>query len=103
MQPRRHWVSEHFMLRISPLSPQHDSSQGDHAMTDPQAASDLPPNLAQPARRALANAGYLRLEQLAGVDEAAIKRLHGIGPNALHQLRHALAERGLAFAAERNE
>ncbi|MCC6614981.1 MAG: DNA-binding protein [Anaerolineae bacterium] len=71
-------------------------------MTDPQATSNLPPKLAQPARRALANAGYLRLEQLAGVSETDIKQLHGIGPNALKQLRQALAERGLAFASERS-
>ena len=59
----------------------------------------LPGALAQPAQRALANAGYTRLEQLAGVSEAEIARLHGIGPKALGQLRQALAERGLAFAA----
>ncbi len=51
-----------------------------------QQESDLP-KLASPARRALAGAGYTRLEQL-----------HGIGPNALDQLRRALAERGLSFA-----
>ena len=59
----------------------------------------LPGTLAQPAQRTLANAGYTRLEQLAEVSEAEIARLHGIGPKALGQLRRALAERGLAFAA----
>ena len=59
----------------------------------------LPSNLAQPAQRALANAGYTRLDQLTTVSEAEIARLHGIGPKALGQLRQALAERGLAFAA----
>lgn len=63
-----------------------------------QLESDLPHKLAQPARRALISAGYLQLEQLAGVSEAQIKQLHGIGPNALKQLRQALAERGLSFA-----
>jgi hypothetical protein len=62
-----------------------------------QPDSDLPAGLAQPARRALANAGYLRLEQLARLSEADVKKLHGIGPNALAQLRRAMAEIGLSF------
>jgi hypothetical protein len=60
--------------------------------------SDLPPRLGAPARRALVAAGYLRLEQLAGVSEAALLKLHGMGPKGLRQLREALAERGLSFA-----
>lgn len=60
--------------------------------------SDLPVGLAQPARRALATAGVRNLEQLAQFSEAEIKQLHGIGPNALSQLRSALAEKGLSFA-----
>lgn len=59
---------------------------------------DLPVELAAPARRALVGAGYLRLEQLSRVSEAEIKRLHGIGPNALKQHRRALAAKGLSFA-----
>ena len=62
-----------------------------------QPDSDLPEGLAQPARRALANAGYLRLEQLARLSETDVRKLHGIGPNALAQLRRAMAEIGLAF------
>lgn len=60
--------------------------------------SDLPIELAAPARRALVGAGYLRLEQLTGLSEAELKQLHGIGPNALNQLRRALGARGLSFA-----
>lgn len=56
------------------------------------------PKLAAPARRALSGAGYTRLEQLARVSEAELKKLHGMGPNAIEQLRRALAERGLSFA-----
>lgn len=59
----------------------------------------LPDRLGQPARRALANAGYTRLAQLAAVSEAEIARLHGVGPKALRQLREALAAHGLSFAA----
>ncbi len=58
------------------------------------------PKLAAPARRALEAAGIDRLEQLTTVREADIARLHGIGPNALRQLRRALAANGLSFAGE---
>lgn len=66
-----------------------------------QPESDLPQNLAAPARRALTGAGYTRLEQLAGASEDDIMRLHGMGPKAMEQLRRALAARGLAFAEKR--
>jgi len=61
---------------------------------------DLPAGLAQPAQRALAGAGIERLEQLATFSEAEIKRLHGIGPNALKKLKSALTARGLSFATK---
>jgi hypothetical protein len=63
-----------------------------------QPESDLPAGLAQPAQRALANAGITRLAQLAEFSEAEIKQLHGIGPNALDKLRRALEANGLSFA-----
>jgi len=58
------------------------------------------PKLAQPAQRALAGAGYSRLEQLTQVTETELKKLHGIGPNALKQLRAAMEARGWSFASE---
>ena len=58
------------------------------------------PKLSAPAHRALAGAGYTHLEQLTTVSEAEIAKLHGIGPNALKQLRLALEAKGLSFAAE---
>ena len=58
--------------------------------------SDLP-KLAAPARRALVAAGCLRLEQLAELSEADVKKFHGMGPNAMKRLRAALEERGLSF------
>lgn len=64
--------------------------------TNPE--DDLPAKLANPARRALSGAGISRLEQLTSFSETQIKQLHGIGPNALEQLRQALAARGLSFA-----
>jgi hypothetical protein len=50
-----------------------------------------------PTRRALARAGYERLEQLNGVEEADLSRLHGMGPSAIEALRKALTERGLSL------
>lgn len=58
--------------------------------------SDLP-NIGAPARRALENAGLLRLEQLVEVRESELKKLHGMGPKAIGILRAALHERGLSF------
>jgi hypothetical protein len=66
-----------------------------------QQESNLPVKLSQPAQRALAGAGIQRLEHLARFSEAEIKQLHGIGPNALSQLRSALAEYGLSFAEKK--
>ena len=63
-----------------------------------QQESDLPIELAAPARRALVGAGYLRLEQLTKLSEDELKRLHGIGPKALNQLRRALEAKGLSFS-----
>jgi hypothetical protein len=57
-----------------------------------------PAGLGAPARRALAGAGYAGLEQLTRVSAPELLRLHGMGPKALVQLRHALAERGWKLA-----
>lgn len=59
---------------------------------------DFPAGLASPARRALEAGGYVRLEQLTGVSEGELLKLHGMGPKALEQLRRALKARGLDFA-----
>ena len=61
--------------------------------------TDLPRELSRPARRALAGAGYTRLQQVAGVTEAEVLKLHGMGTRALEQLPGALAARGRSFAA----
>lgn len=60
-------------------------------------SSNLPTNLSAPAQRALAGAGFTSLEQLAGVKEDEISRLHGLGPKTIRQLREAMAARGLHF------
>ena len=43
--------------------------------------------LAQPAQQALAAVGVQRVEQLTKFSEKEMKQWHGIGPNALNQLR----------------
>jgi hypothetical protein len=52
------------------------------------------PRIGAPATRALTEAGYTDLDQLAGVPEAELSRLHGMGPEALRLIREALHERG---------
>ena len=66
----------------------------------PPSDGDLPPGLSRPARRALAAAGYDRLEQLTTATEAELSRLHGMGPKGIRQLREALTSRGWSFAAD---
>ena len=63
-----------------------------------QTKSDLPEKLSQPAQRALAGAGIRSLKQLSKFSESEIKKLHGMGPNGINQLRVALAAKGLSFA-----
>lgn len=58
------------------------------------------PKIGAPATRALAQAGYTRLEQLPQVSAAELLKLHGVGPKAIGILRLALHEKGLSFADE---
>jgi deazaflavin-dependent oxidoreductase (nitroreductase family) len=57
----------------------------------------LTPGLSQPAQRALKAAGFTNLEQLTGVSEADLMKLHGVGPKAIETLRTALAAQGLSY------
>jgi len=63
----------------------------------------IPPllnRLAAPAQRAILAAGIRSLEELAGMTEAQLKSLHGIGPHALKTIRAMLAEHGMALKPE---
>jgi hypothetical protein len=64
-----------------------------------QPENDLP-KLSAPADRALAAAGVKHLKDLTKFSEAEVKKWHGIGPNALEQLRRALQEQDLSFRKE---
>jgi hypothetical protein len=70
--------------------------------SEPQ-ETDLPTGLGKPAQRALAGAGYVRLEQFTRVREAEVLELHGMGPKAMDVLRRALEARGLSFADGKNK
>jgi len=59
--------------------------------------TDFPKGVSAPATRALVAAGYTQLRQLAGVPEAELRKLHGMGPKALRALDEALREQGLSL------
>jgi predicted flap endonuclease-1-like 5' DNA nuclease len=65
--------------------------------TNGEPENEWPAGVGKPAQRALAGAGFTRLEQLAGVSEAELKKLHGM----LGLLRQALEAKGLSFANPR--
>jgi predicted flap endonuclease-1-like 5' DNA nuclease len=59
------------------------------------ASPDELPKIGAPATRALNNAGYTSLRQLAGVPRAELAKLHGMGPKALRIIEDNLAKQGL--------
>ena len=63
----------------------------------PNVDTAFPRGIGQPATRALNNAGYTALDQLASVREKDLSALHGMGPKALGILKMALAEKGKSF------
>ncbi len=60
--------------------------------------TDFPKGIGAPATRALVGAGYSNLGELAGVAAAELKKLHGMGPKALHVLQDALEQSGQSLA-----
>jgi hypothetical protein len=66
-------------------------------MNTDETKSDLPAGLGKPAQRALARAGYLRLDQFTRLSEAEVLALHGMGPKAVGLIRSALAAKGQSF------
>jgi predicted flap endonuclease-1-like 5' DNA nuclease len=56
------------------------------------------PRIGAPATRALNNAGYTSLRQLAGVPRAELAKLHGMGPKALRIIEDNLAKQGLRLS-----
>jgi predicted flap endonuclease-1-like 5' DNA nuclease len=62
------------------------------------ASLDELPKIGAPATRALNNAGYASLRQLAGVPRAELAKLHGMGPKALRIIEDNLAKQGLRLS-----
>jgi predicted flap endonuclease-1-like 5' DNA nuclease len=62
------------------------------------ACLDELPKIGAPATRALNNAGYTSLRQLAGVPRAELAKLHGMGPKALRIIEDNLAGQGLRLS-----
>ncbi len=61
---------------------------------------DFPKGVPQPALRALFGAGYTRLDQLTGVTEADLLKLHGMRTKAIRLMWAALNDRGQFFASQ---
>jgi len=59
---------------------------------------DALPKTSAPATRALNNAGYTSLRQLAGASRAELAALHGMGPKALNILEAALERHQLRLS-----
>jgi len=57
----------------------------------------FPRGVSKPAQRALASAGYTRLDQLTAARESDLAALHGMGPKALKILKETLQQQGKAF------
>ena len=62
------------------------------------ASLDELPKIGAPATRALNNAGYTSLRQLAGVPRAELAKLHGMGPKVLRIIEDNLAKQGLRLS-----
>ncbi|MGB2719153.1 DNA-binding protein [Rhodococcus sp. SBT000017] len=55
---------------------------------------DFPKGTGNPASRAFRAAGYMCLDDLAGVPAAELKKLHGVGPKSLTVIQAALEQTG---------
>lgn len=65
----------------------------------PARIGDLPA-IGRPANSALLAQGVTTLDQVAGLSEADLRALHGVGPKAVRLLREALVGRGLALRGD---
>jgi len=59
--------------------------------------------ISSPARRALESKNISTLKKLTSFSEDEIKKLHGMGPNAISKLQSALKKEGLSFKKEKTK
>jgi predicted flap endonuclease-1-like 5' DNA nuclease len=57
----------------------------------------LPQGIGAPAKRALAHAGVVTLEQVVQFGHTDLTKLHGMGVKTMAQLEDAMDEHGLEF------
>ena len=69
--------------------------------TNVNLASDFPKGIGKPALRALASAGFDRLDQLTRGTESELLALHGMGPKAIGIIKAALRTQGKALSKPR--
>nr|WP_241825718.1 helix-hairpin-helix domain-containing protein [Micromonospora sp. CB01531] len=81
-------VWEYVMVRSWP---------GGDIMKSVNSSLDTLPKIGAPATRALNNAGYTALRELAGVSRAELAKLHGMGPKALEIIQNALDQHNLSL------
>jgi hypothetical protein len=72
----------------------HPDGRADSA---PSPTDALPGTLAKPALQGLAEAGFTQIGQLDAVRVADLRKLHGVGPTAIAELRRVLAAGGLSL------
>jgi hypothetical protein len=87
-QRLNHWVRRAWLAQAPPGLVAR-AAAADAAVAG--GVGDLPKGIGGPASRALANAGITTLAQVAGMSDAALLAMHGVGPKAVRVLRAALA------------
>lgn len=78
--------------------PRSDAARAAANRATAKIVANFPPGLSQPALRALAGAGIVKLSDLTKITEAQLAALHGMGPKGVRVLREALAAEGQRFA-----
>ena len=63
-------------------------------MTKQDLTQNFPKGVGEPAISAFEAAGYTRFEQLSGVSESELRKLHGVGPKAIRIINQALIDSG---------
>ena len=92
---RREEKKSHRLNLQSQPDPSHSDVDLDYYASVDQAWVEL--GLAAPARRALIDDGLFKLSDLRKTSLAAVKELHGMGPNAIRILTTEMKKADLSF------